>query len=320
MRIDSPKDLWLLPSRQSDLPGRPVVAEAQLHRRRETTFLVLAMLFITATVSVPLLGMSRTIDVAYAISAVVPDLSFAIAPKLPFGVLVFPIAFFAVNLVCQLYGRSRANTLVVVGLFASLAVAGVLLVGDQLDGAGFGPGFVAALAFTAAYLVAHITNLVIFDALRRYMGGHHAWLRKTASTVLAQVTGWAAFAAVMFALVDQTEAVADVVPLALGAALYCVAFALVDVIPFGIASAALTRYLRVASRRDLVEVEAVDDEPAVAPRRLPPAMIVDGVSAPIRHRQLRTSIPPFSSAEMRFFTEGEQLADVRDTGEMVAAR
>lgn len=47
------------------------------------------------------------------------------------------------------------------------------------------------------------------------------------------------------------------------------------------------------------------------PRRdsaLPPAQIVD-TPPPIRRTKPRTSIQPFSSAEMRFFTEGEELAD-----------
>ena len=405
MRMDSLDDPWMLPTRQDELLGRPVLAPERLHRRRESTFLVLAMLFLVATAAMPLLGASRVIDVGHALSVLVPDLTLAFAPGLPVGVLAFPVAFLAINLVCELYGRRRANALLLVGLLASFAMAGLMYVTDVLDGdtAGFG----MALALTACFFVAHVANLVIFDALRHRMAGRHGWLRKTASTILSQIGGWAAFAFVLYgydvrvAGLDAALVTDTVVSLAIGSALYVVAFALADVIPFAIARKSLSLYLRVDPTRD------DEDELVVAPGRadadrswdrpvetplpravpLAPAMIVETpvpravtrapalivetplpgtlprvevsevvvveaphlltppvaetpvvVDAPVvvetpvvaapaaiaepprritapmgamgRTRRPRNSLQPFSSAEMRFFTEGEELSEV----------
>jgi uncharacterized integral membrane protein (TIGR00697 family) len=332
--MDSLEDPWLLPSRQAEFFGRPELSEARLHRRRESTFLVLSMLFLVATATLPLLGASRIIDVAYAISSLVPGVSFAIAPELPVGVLVFPISFLAINLVCELYGRRRANALLLVGLIASFALTGLMRVVDQLDGTN--AAFGAALALTGCYFVAHVANLIIFDALRRRMQNRHAWVRKSASTVLAQIGGWAAFAFVMYGYAvqvgqDTATLMDSIVALAIGSALYVVAFAIVDVIPFAIAQRSLIRYLRIDVTRDTDEdivPEASSPGWAAAPRRLPKAVIVEEASAPSRaprtttgrvrsQRRTRNSLQPFSSAEMRFFTEGDELAEGTAEGEPV---
>lgn len=341
MRMDSLEDPWLLPSRQAEFFGRPELSEARLHRRRESTFLVLAMLFLVATAALPILGTSRIIDVAHALSSLVPGLSFAIAPELPIGVLLFPLSFLAINLVCELYGRRRANALLLVGLLASFGLAGMMRLVDHLDGthAAFG----SALALTGYYLVAHVANLIIFDALRGRMQNRHAWLRKTASTVLAQIGGWAAFAFVLYGYAvqvggqDSALVIDSIVALAIGSALYVVAFAIADVIPFAIAQRSLIRYLRIDVTRDTDDdiVDAAVSSPswAVAPRRKPQAVIVEETPVPVTaaprvtgsgrvsaKRRTRNSLQPFSSAEMRFFTEGDELAEGTSDGEPIPTR
>ena len=192
MNDESIDDSWVLPCRQGEYPGRPVLGEALLHRRRERTFLVLTALFLTATATSVILGTSRVIDVSYAITSVFPDVALPLDLALPFGVLAFPIALFAATLVCELYGRRRANALIMMGLIASVAISGLMYAVDVIDGAD--ASFGSALALTACYLVAQHSNLIIYDALRHSMDGRHPILRKTLSTVHAQVGGWAAFA------------------------------------------------------------------------------------------------------------------------------
>ena len=343
MRMDSLVDPWLLPSRQAEFFGRPELSEARLHRRRESTFLVLSMLFLVATATLPILGTSRVIDVTHALSSLVPGLSFAIAPELPIGVLLFPISFLAINLVCELYGRRRANALLLIGLLASFALAGVMRLVDHLDGTN--AAFGTALALTGYYLVAHVANLIIFDALRGRMQNRHAWLRKTASTVLAQIGGWAAFAFVMYGYAvqvggaDPAVVIDTIIALAIGSALYVVAFAIADVIPFAIAQRSLIVYLRIDVTRDTDDdiVDAAVSSPswavASAPRRKPQAVIVEETPVPVRtaprvsgsgsvsaKRRTRNSLQPFSSAEMRFFTEGDELAEGTSDGEPIPTR
>ncbi len=290
-------DSWVLPSRQGEYPGRPVLGEAMLHRRRERTFLVLATLFLTATAATVILGTSRVIDVSYAITSMFPDVALPFELALPFGVLAFPMALLSATLVCELYGRRRANALIVMGFIASLALAGLMYAADVMDGvdASFG----SALAFTACYLVAHYSNLVIFDALRHRMDGRHPVLRKMLSTVLAQIGGWAAFAfaAYGYAVYATGEAptVANwIASLALTSAVFVAAVALVDLIPFAIAQRSLKDYLRVVTATDQEEEEVIELQPVQTPAFV--------VRAPVHPSlNLRTT------GERRFFTEGDEL-------------
>lgn len=297
MQDDYSEDSWVLPSRQGEYPGRPVLGEADLHRRRERTFLVLATLFVTATAAMIILGTSRVIDVSYAITSLFPEAALPFELALPVGVLAFPVSLVAVTLVCELYSRKRANALVVLGLIASLALAGLMFAVDRLDGvdAAFG----SALAFTACYLVAHLANLVIFDALRRRMDGRHPVFRKTLATLLAQIGGWAAFAFVAFGYAvyvtgKNPAPYADwFASLALGSAFYVAAVALVDLIPFAIARKSLVDYLRVVPDGEENEeiIELVE-----------PARTAFVVPAPVHPSlNLRTT------GERRFFAEGDEL-------------
>lgn len=291
-------DSWVLPCRQGEYPGRPVLGEALLHRRRERTFLVLAMLFLTATAAMILLGMSRVIDISYAITTVFPDVALPFELALPFGVIAFPIALIAVTLVCELYGRRRANSLVLMGLVASLALTGLMFALDRLDGVN--AAFGSALAFTACYLVAHVSNLVIFDALRRRMDGRHPMVRKTLATLFAQIGGWAAFAFVAYGYAIYVQgknpvAFADwFASLAIGSALFIAAVALVDLIPFALARRSLMDYLRVVTE---AEAEAEEEIIELQPRA--PAFVV--------REPVHPSLNLRTTGERRFFTEGDDL-------------
>lgn len=299
-------DSWVLPSRQGEYPGRPLLSEALLHRRRERTFLVLTTLFLSATAAMMILGVSRIIDVSYAISTIFPDFALGFDLELPFGVLVFPIALVALTLVCELYGRRRANALVAMGFVACLGFTSLMYLADRLDQteAAFGP----ALAFTACYLVAHVAHLMIFDALRRRMDGRHPILRKTLATLLAQVGGWTAFAFVSYGyavhVMGEPRAVADSIGiLALGSALYVAAVALVDLIPFAIAARTMTDYLRVQGSSEETDAVIIDYSDRAPVFRAP-------VEA---SRQLYTTgeRQVYTTGERRFFTEGEELSEVR---------
>src|SRR5262245_3615058 len=120
-------DPWLLPTRQAEHPARSAVADVRLHGRREATFLILAATFLVATATSPIFGVTPAIDLIALFGLRGSGLP---AVVLPFGVLAYPLGFFAVNLVAELYGRRRATALVVIGLCASLAVTGLVRLGD----------------------------------------------------------------------------------------------------------------------------------------------------------------------------------------------
>jgi uncharacterized PurR-regulated membrane protein YhhQ (DUF165 family) len=334
MRTDTHEDPWLLPTHQYDYPTREVVPVARLHGRREGTFLVLAAMFLLATITLPLLGTSRIFDLAL----VFPGLELPLAMHLPIGVLAFPLGFAAIDLVCELYGRRRASALLAIGTVVIVALVGLMRIVDNTGGVdqAFGP----ALAFAACYVVANLCNLMVFDALRRRMGGRGPGLRSLVTAVVAQLVGWCAFAFVLYAYVSATaepgvDITEPITALVIGALAYAIAAALALVIPVVIAARTLAGYLRVS------RIEAAPDDDGFAigssRRRLPPAVLIDSSPAipalprPLpkpaaprtqgvsERRAARKSIQPFNSAEMRFFTEGDEQTEPTDSSDDLAA-
>ena len=296
---------WLLPRQQTELPARGLLPEETLHHRREATFLALAALFLISSAALVLLGTSRVIDVSAVLARPLPGLALPTRLLLPLGVLPFAASFLAGALVCQLFGRRRANALVIVGAFAVLALAGLMRGADLLDG---GNAFGAALAFAAAYIVGHATNILVFDRLR----GHSAVLRIVVAAIVANVLGWSAFAGILRAgagTVLPPIAPQTVLALGIGSAACSLALILLLAIPVALTARALGVALRVG--RDLFARDpATASEPAWT-RRRPPALIVEDESEveAARPRARRASLQPFSSAEMRFFSEGDALGD-----------
>jgi uncharacterized PurR-regulated membrane protein YhhQ (DUF165 family) len=308
MMTNSSTDNWLLPRRQTEYPGRDLVPEARLHGRREATFLVLAAMFLVATSALVVLGTSRVIDVAGVLGKLGLDTQLPIAMLVPLGVVPFAVSFVASALVCQLFGRRRAAVLVWVGLLAALVLAGVMRLADLVDG---GAAFGTSLALIACYAVAHVLHLVVFDLLHV----RRVFLPLNIASLLAQIAGWTVFGLVLHIsggmLIDALPA-QTLAALAAGSAICAFVCALVLSIPAALIGRGLAVALRVGREPYDDDDEIYDDfdEPSIAvgsgARRLPPALIVDDDEpAPRSHAPRALTPPPFTSAEMRFFTEGD---------------
>jgi hypothetical protein len=203
---------------------------------------------------------------------------------------------------------------------------------DQVDGNAsmFGP----ALGLAAGYLVSQLIYVPLFDAMRWRMAGRHLWLRLLVLSVVAQLAGWAVFGVATYALAtalspDAPIDSAAIIALATGSALYTLAAIALLTLPVALLARGLALFLRVArhdgDEADDEDADADDDDAPIelVRRRLPKAQIVeDGAAAPEdqiddddaplgsrRRRRAVASIQPFSSAEMRFFQEGDQLAE-----------
>ncbi|HEU5056553.1 MAG TPA: VUT family protein [Kofleriaceae bacterium] len=298
-----------------------------MHARREATFLVLAGTFLVAAATMPVLGMSRIID----LSGLLPDVDLPADLLLPVGVLAFPLSFTAAALVCEIWGRKRATAMVWVGLFLQLALLGLLAVVDSIpDAAGQTTDSVApALGFIACAFVAHMFHAQAYHALRRQSRSRHLWLRRNVAALIAAVAGWVIFALVLYthavqvAELSSDQAAQQVAAFALAGGLCTLAGALVDTVPLVLVSRALTVFLRVGRSEALDEGYAegptaggVSDS---APRMRREALVVETPAPPPR-------MPPpppgggagrvsgaFSTSEKRFFTEGDEL-ETSDAG------
>ncbi len=95
-----------------------MISFAVLAERRERTFLVLAGIFLCAMTLLNVIGITRFIQLGPMALAV--------------GVLPYPLTFLCTDLICELYGKSRANFLVTVGLGLNFFILLVLLLGNSI--------------------------------------------------------------------------------------------------------------------------------------------------------------------------------------------
>ncbi|MEO8839950.1 MAG: VUT family protein [Kofleriaceae bacterium] len=275
-------DRWLLPSRQSDVPGRDLIAPARLHGRREGTFLALASLFLIATLALPLWFAST-----WVIDLTGLPIDLAGATELSIGVLLFPLALIVGQLVTELYGARRAGMLVLAATVTSVAVIG----GEALTIDGYPRAL--ALTLVACTAVTNAINVLVFATARRAMDGRALALRSFVATPVALLAGWSAFTATWVAIGLELD---DALALASTPCLYALACALVGALPLVIARRAVGAYLRIAG--------PLQDQVQPGRRRLPPALIVDD-SQPFR----RPSFNPYTTGELQFFAEGDELAN-----------
>jgi len=124
--------------------------------------------------------------------------------ELSVGILPYPITFLVTDLISELYGKKKADQIVISGLVASVFVMGVVLVANAMPQTVwspvnnetfhkvfglFGP---AVFASMAAYLAAQFIDIRIFHFWKRLTNGKHLWLRNNGSTIISQFVDTAA--------------------------------------------------------------------------------------------------------------------------------
>jgi uncharacterized integral membrane protein (TIGR00697 family) len=114
------------------------------------------------------------------------------------GIIPYPVTFLITDLISELYGRKRANQVVVAGLFATLFVFLIVLfanwapattwspINDDTFSSVFGLTGVAVSASMIAYLVAQFVDIRIFHFWKELTKGKHLWLRNNFSTITSQ--------------------------------------------------------------------------------------------------------------------------------------
>lgn len=115
------------------------------------------------------------------------------------GILPYPVTFLVTDILSEIYGRKRANQVVVTGFIASLFMLGVVWVAKHVPPTvwspvnqetydlvfGLAPG--AVFASMSAYLAAQFIDIRIFHFWKRLTKGKHLWLRNNGSTIISQL-------------------------------------------------------------------------------------------------------------------------------------
>lgn len=114
------------------------------------------------------------------------------------GILPYPLTFLITDIISEIYGRKKANLVVVSGLFASVVVFGIVWlsqiapatdwspVDDRQFEHVFGRTGIAVGASMAAYLLAQFIDIRIFHFWKKLTKGKHLWLRNNFSTWTSQ--------------------------------------------------------------------------------------------------------------------------------------
>lgn len=114
------------------------------------------------------------------------------------GILPYPITFLITDILSEIYGKKKANQVVVAGIFASFFSMLIILMADfvpainssPIDNATFNKVFglspLAVFASMMAYLFAQFIDIKIFHFWKKKTNGKHLWLRNNFSTFTSQ--------------------------------------------------------------------------------------------------------------------------------------
>tara|TARA_R110000868_G_scaffold360484_2_gene622522 strand:- start:18073 stop:18777 length:705 start_codon:yes stop_codon:yes gene_type:complete len=114
------------------------------------------------------------------------------------GILPYPITFLITDLISEIYGKKRANQIVVTGIFASLFSLSIVFVSNAVPATGwspvgndmfstvFGNTAIAVFASMLAYLFAQFIDIHIYHFWKRVTKGKHLWIRNNFSTFSSQ--------------------------------------------------------------------------------------------------------------------------------------
>jgi len=115
------------------------------------------------------------------------------------GILPYPITFLITDVISEIYGRKRANNVVLAGLISSLFVLAVIMVANatqatewspinnQVFSNVFGLTGIAVGASMLAYLLAQFIDIRVFHFWKKLTKGKYLWLRNNASTFTSQL-------------------------------------------------------------------------------------------------------------------------------------
>ena len=118
--------------------------------------------------------------------------------KLSVGILPYPITFLITDIISEIYGRKKANEVVVAGIFASFFSMGIIYfanvvpaiedspVSNETFTQVFGLQPIAVLSSMLAYLFAQFIDIRIYHFWKKKTNGNHLWLRNNFSTFSSQ--------------------------------------------------------------------------------------------------------------------------------------
>ena len=189
-----------------------LLADGHLYPRYEQVYLLLAASFAVLLVLTNIIGMKLFQAPLYdQLAAALPFLPTDVNGfALTTGILTYPLTFLITDLVSEVYGKRRADFMVLVGFLMSLLMLGVTQLAVAVpphpywvpaEGAFYGTADAYQHAFRSvfslnglllfgsmlAYAVAQLTDNYLYHFYKRLTHGRHLWLRNNGSTMVSQL-------------------------------------------------------------------------------------------------------------------------------------
>ena len=235
--------------------------------RRERVFLILAGTFLCAMTLLNVIGITRFVQLGPMALAV--------------GVLPYPLTFLCTDLICELYGKARANFLVSVGLGLNFLILFVLFLGNAIPSVPvdnmppwqilqlaapvalpngdivensvglyqliYATTSGAVFASMLAYIAAQYCDVQLFHFWKRVTKGKYLWVRNNFSTLMSQMVDSVMVITVTFgAAFMRGDMAFNTLLILIGSNyLFKATVALLDTGPFYLAVHYLRRYLQL---------------------------------------------------------------------------
>ncbi len=196
---------------------------------KEKLFLFLSAIFLTALVLGNIIGTTKFVTFYFF--------------TVPAGVLAYPFTFLATDLICELYGKKRAQFLVIVGFTMNFFMLGLMTLGHFLSDANGVSGGTSVfesvykfmignvIASMIAYLIAQTVDVNLFHFWKNLTQGKHLWLRNIFSTTGSQLVDTVSILLILFYssnLGENVNQLSDLIPLIYSSYLFKFFFALFD--------------------------------------------------------------------------------------------
>lgn len=174
------------------------------------------------------------------INVVSAKLSSVMGLSVSAGIVAYWFTFPVTDVVGELYGRRLALSFVAFGLVANVLIVFLSQVAVALPPSPFYEDQAAletvldavpliVFASLAAYLLAQVNDVLVFDRVRRLTGGRHLWLRNNLSTMSSQFIDSLTFNGIaFFAFAAERMPVGEFVAMTVGYWLFKVGIAVVD--------------------------------------------------------------------------------------------
>ncbi len=195
----------------------------------EASYTLLAGIFLTSLTVGNIVGVTKFVDLKLFV--------------IPAGLLAYPVTFLATDLISELYGRRRAQSVVWVGFIMNIFMLSLMWLGHRLPDASGVSGAATTfdtvyrfmkpnvIASMTAYLVAQSVDVQAFHFWKRLTKGKHLWLRNNASTTFSQIIDTVLILSILYAtggLGAEIDSLGSLISLMLASYAFKFAFALFD--------------------------------------------------------------------------------------------